>query len=103
MLNLKDVVPFASTSIFPTFTRPVNSSAIASTVGASARQGAHHAAQKSIRTGTGDFRTSVSKLESVISTVLAPMVPSCLNDQHPKVSDVLADCQSQIRRARQQD
>src|SRR5690606_28342400 len=37
--------------------------------GASARQGPHHSAQKSTRTGVEAFRTSVSKLASVNVTV----------------------------------
>src|SRR6185295_13818285 len=69
------VEPFASTSSLPTLTRPLYSSAIASTVGAIARHGAHQAAQKSTKTGVLDFTTSDSKLESVISIVLAPMNP----------------------------
>src|SRR5215510_14235345 len=73
--NFAAVAPFASTSSLPTLTRPLYSSAIASTVGAIARHGAHQAAQKSTRTGVPDFTTSVSKLSSVISIVLAPMYP----------------------------
>src|SRR2546425_11523413 len=42
-------------------------SATASTVGASMRQGAHHAAQKSTSTGRSDCRTSFSKLLSLTS------------------------------------
>src|SRR5437870_1249079 len=66
---------FASTSSLPTLTRPLYSSAMASTVGAIARHGAHQAAQKSTKTGVLDFTTSVSKLLSVISIVFAPMNP----------------------------
>src|SRR6185369_13213179 len=75
MLKRAAVEPLASTSSLPTFTRPLYSSAIASTVGARARHGAHHAAQKSTSTGVLDFSTSDSKLVSVISIVLAPMNP----------------------------
>src|SRR6516165_12230111 len=75
ILNRAAVEPFASTSSLPTLTRPLYSSAIASTVGARARHGAHHAAQKSTRTGVLDFATSDSKFVSVISIVLAPMFP----------------------------
>src|SRR6185295_8904175 len=74
-LKREPVARFASTSSFPTFTRPLYSSAIASIVGAIARHGAHQAAQKSTRTGVFDFTTSDSKLPSVISIVLAPMSP----------------------------
>src|SRR5438876_9362893 len=69
------VEPLASTSSLPTLTRPLYSSAIASTVGAIARHGAHQAAQKSTRTVVLDFTTSDSKFASVISIVLAPMNP----------------------------
>src|SRR5262249_16748316 len=74
-LKRAPVAPFASTSSLPTLTRPLYSSAIASTVGAIARHGAHQAAQKSTKTGVLDFRTSFSKLPSVISIVFAHMNP----------------------------
>src|SRR4029077_8190953 len=45
------------------------SPASSSTIGAMARQGPHHAAQKSINTGLSDFNTSESKLASVTSTM----------------------------------
>src|SRR5207237_4786259 len=67
--------PLASTSSFPTLTRPLYSSAMESMVGARARHGAHHAAQKSTSTGVLAFATSDSKLLSVISIVFAPMYP----------------------------
>src|SRR5206468_5700839 len=75
ILKRAAVEPFASTSSLPTLTRPLYSAAMESTVGASARHGAHHAAQKSTSTGVVDFTTSDSKLESVISTVFSPMSP----------------------------
>src|SRR5215831_3375724 len=75
ILKRAAVEPFASTSSLPTLTRPLYSSAIESMVGARARHGAHHAAQKSTNTGVLDFTTSDSKLLSVISTVFAPMNP----------------------------
>src|SRR5947199_1282028 len=75
ILKRAAVEPFASTSSLPTLTRPLYSAAMESTVGASARHGAHHAAQKSTSTGVVDFTTSVSKLESVISRVFSPMNP----------------------------
>src|ERR1700733_4652427 len=55
----------SSTLIFTTFRRPSYSVASSSTIGAIARQGAHHGAQKSINTGVADFKTSCSKLASV--------------------------------------
>src|SRR5215470_14276838 len=76
MLKGAAVEPLESTSSLPTFTRPLYSSAIESMVGARARHGAHHAAQKSTSTGVLDFTTSDSKLLSVISTVFAPMESS---------------------------
>src|SRR5207253_9140466 len=75
ILKRAAVEPLASTSSLPTLTRPLYSSAIESMVGARARQGAHHAAQKSTSTGVLAFTTSDSKLVSVISTVFAPMNP----------------------------
>src|SRR6266699_2541385 len=75
ILKRAAVAPFASTSSLPTLTRPLYSSAMASTVGAIARHGAHQAAQKSTKTGVLDFTTSDSKFASVISIVLAPMNP----------------------------
>src|SRR5262245_44773958 len=75
ILKRAAVEPLASTSSLPTLTRPLYSSAIESIVGARARQGAHHAAQKSTSTGVIAFTTSDSKLVSVISTVFAPMNP----------------------------
>src|SRR4029079_19299938 len=56
-----------SVSQEPTVRRPAYSRAIAATCGAIARQGAHQAAVKSMRTGRGAFATSASKLVSVIS------------------------------------
>src|SRR5207247_172404 len=75
ILKRAAVEPLASTSSLPTLTRPLYSSAIESMGGARARQGAHHAAQKSTSTGVLAFTTSDSKLVSVISTVFAPMNP----------------------------
>src|SRR6187455_2988691 len=86
MLYLADVAPLASTSSLPTFTRPLYCSATASTVGANARHGPHHAAQKSINTGTVDLATSESKFASVISIVLALMFPPALMNETPKVA-----------------
>src|SRR6185436_1389886 len=60
-----------STSILATLTRPLYSSASASTVGAICLQGPHHTAQKSTSVGTSDLRTSVSKFWSVSSLTFA--------------------------------
>src|SRR5205814_2268918 len=56
-----------SSSVFnlTTLTLPLNSSAIASTAGATARQEPHHGAQKSTSTGVPALSTSESKLASV--------------------------------------
>src|SRR5450432_2677790 len=43
-------------------------------MGAIARQGPHHVAQKSTRTGVSDFRTSWSKFASVTSTIPLPAI-----------------------------
>ena len=64
------VVGALSTSTLTTFRRPSYSPAISSTMGATARHGPHHTAQKSIKTGLSDLRTVSSKFASVISTVL---------------------------------
>src|SRR3974390_697109 len=70
------VAPFRSTSIFPTLTLPLYSVASSSTMGAIARHGPHHAAQKSTSTGLSDFSTSESKFASVTSTIaLLAIVP----------------------------
>src|ERR1700733_9479271 len=49
-------------------------------MGASARHGPHHVAQKSTRTGVSDFKTSWSKFASVTSTIPLPAMfvsPRC--------------------------
>src|SRR5271170_5635376 len=58
-------------SIFATLSLPLYSSARASTVGASCLHGPHQTAQKSTSVGTSLFKTSVSKLWSVISLTFA--------------------------------
>src|SRR5580698_8130939 len=68
------VAPFSSTFSLPTFTRPAYASAIASTVGVIMRQGPHHSAQKSTRTGASEFRTSLSQVASVNVKVFAPAI-----------------------------
>src|SRR3954454_23470017 len=65
-----------STSILATFTRPLYSSASASTIGAICLQGPHQTAQKSTRVGTSDLSTSVSKLMSVSSLMFALAIQS---------------------------
>src|SRR6185436_943870 len=57
----------SSTFTFTTRALAAYFSAIASTVGASMRQGAHQAAQKSTSTGLSDCKTSFSKLLSLTS------------------------------------
>src|SRR5579859_1524485 len=68
------VALFESTSILPIFTLPWYSVASSSTMGAIARQGPHHVAQKSTRTGLSDFKTSWSKFASVTSTIPLPAI-----------------------------
>src|SRR5215212_10132322 len=55
----------ASTSTFATFTEPSYSAAIWSIIGATCLHGPHHAAQKSTKTGTSEFKTSSSKVSTV--------------------------------------
>ena len=62
--------PASSTSSFTTLSLPAYSLASASTVGATARQGPHQAAQKSTSTGNGDWRTSASKFSLVTASAL---------------------------------
>src|SRR5580692_6405466 len=62
---LAGVCGLSSTLIFTNLTLPSYSFASSSIEGAMALQGPHHGAQKSIRTGLSDLRTSLSKLESV--------------------------------------
>src|SRR5882762_631597 len=61
----------SSTFSFTTAALSEYFSAIASTVGASIRQGPHHAAQKSTSTGFSDSRTSCSKELSLTSFTLS--------------------------------
>src|SRR5882762_6606029 len=57
----------SSTFSFTIFALLSNCCASDSTMGVIARQGGHHSAQKSTRTGTLLFITSVSKVPSVMS------------------------------------
>src|SRR6266849_7386073 len=61
----------SSTFSFTTAAFSEYCSAIASSVGASIRQGPHHAAQKSTNTGFSDSRTSCSKELSLTSLTLS--------------------------------
>src|ERR1035441_10214792 len=70
------VAPLASTSSLPTFNFPAYSPATTSIVGAICRQGPHHSAQKSTRTGTSDRRTSGSNPASVKVNVFRPAISS---------------------------
>src|SRR5271155_5975656 len=72
------VAPLRSTSIFPIFNLPWKSLASSSTMGARARQGPHHVAQKSTNTGVSDLSTSWSKFESVTSMMPFAAIPSSL-------------------------
>src|SRR5690242_18092422 len=80
------VPPLESTSSLPTFSLPAYSLATTSIVGAIIRQGPHHSAQKSTRTGTSDRSTSWSNVESVKVSVLSPAIVSPrlqLLESHP--------------------
>src|SRR5580698_6600974 len=72
------VAPLRSTSIFPIFNLPWKSLASSSTIGARARQGPHHVAQKSTKTGVSDLSTSWSKFESVTSMMPFAAITSSL-------------------------
>src|SRR4030081_237331 len=65
MPRLIGVCGFASMSILSTLAFTPNSPAMSSTMGAIMRQGEHHSAQKSTRTGSADFRTDCSNSASV--------------------------------------
>src|SRR5688572_4737277 len=56
-------------------TLPSYSDASSSTIGATMRQGPHHGAQKSTRTGLSFVRTSVSQLVSLTSAGLVMVEP----------------------------
>src|SRR6476646_8234578 len=70
------VLPLESTSSFPTFNLPAYSVATVSIVGPICRQGPHHSAQKSTRTGTSDPSTSLSNVESEKVNVFNPAMSS---------------------------
>src|SRR5271170_4444194 len=65
------VAELSSVFSLPTLILPTYSDATASTVGDMARQGPHHGAQKSTKTGTSAFRTSWSNAASVKVRVLS--------------------------------
>lgn len=67
MRNCMDSSPCSSTLILPTLMSS-RSFAISSTIGETMRQGPHHVAQKSSRTGLSDFSTSFSKFSFVMVT-----------------------------------
>src|ERR1035437_893996 len=97
------VPPFESTSTLPTFILPAYSEATTSIVGDICRQGPHHSAQKSTRTGRSDRSTSWSKLASVKVSVLSPAIlsPSSIRIANPEKDSSLAQkllIQSRIAR-----
>src|SRR5690554_7857252 len=61
---------FASTSTFPTTALPSYSLLISSMIGPTILQGPHQTAQKSTNTGLSDFKTTSSKVASVISKAI---------------------------------
>ena len=61
---------FSSTLTLAILIRPACSFAISSNTGASILHGPHHSAQKSTSTGCVDWRTSLSKLVSLISMIV---------------------------------
>ena len=65
---------FSSMFSFPMAARPLYSSASPSTAGAIIRQGPHHSAQKSTRTGLSEFSTVFSKSPSVSVNVFSEAI-----------------------------
>jgi len=66
MLNLDANFGLASTLSFPTRTLPFDSTPNWSIIGAMAPQVGHQGAHAHINTGSGDFKTMLSKLPSLI-------------------------------------
>src|SRR3990167_7365835 len=66
--NLVANPEFSSTLVLPTLRPPFISCARSSTTGAISLHGTHQLAQKSTRTGSLEFTTSFSKLDSLNST-----------------------------------
>ena len=71
----------SSTFTLPNLILPVYLVDSSSTIGAIFRQGAHHVAQKSTKTGILDFSTSVSKLLSVITIMSNLFTNDCLSTE----------------------
>src|SRR5438067_615497 len=71
MPYLAAMSPCSSVFSLPTLSRPAKSVAILSMVGARARHGPHHGAQKSTSTGLSLLTTSCSQFSVVSSTTLA--------------------------------
>src|SRR6201990_1064788 len=84
-LNFIAVCWFSSILSLTTYSASPRSEAISSTTGETRRQGPHHGAQKSTRTGTSDSTTSAWKLLSVTS-VTAPAISVSLSVYFRKYS-----------------
>src|SRR3546814_13964269 len=69
------VCGLSSMLILAMVTRPSISAAISSSAGAIILQGPHHSAQKSTRTGPAAFKTSCSKVPSLVALVLMETYP----------------------------
>src|SRR3990170_3955788 len=69
------VTGFSSTFIFRKVILSPWSAAISLRIGSTWRQGPHHSAQKSTKTGLSDLRTWVSKSESVTAEMSATDLP----------------------------
>src|ERR1700691_3096804 len=98
MLYCDGVSELSSVLSLPTRTRPENSPASSSIVGAKRRHGPHHGAQKSTSTGWLLWRTSDWKLLSVISRMPSAMIELLLLQRAPSCSRAFPDLQ--VRRAR---
>src|SRR6266850_8268416 len=72
---------FWSTSTLATFTLPWYCFATSSTTGATMRQGPHHSAQKSTRTGTFDWSTSESNVLSLTWMTESDIGQDSLHDE----------------------
>src|SRR5690606_26357462 len=87
------VCGLSSMLILAMVTRPSISAAISSRAGAIILQGPHHSAQKSTRTGPEAFKTSCSKVPSLVALVLMQTYPcddDALAPAGPRVYSELA-------------
>src|SRR3546814_10845784 len=89
------VCGLSSMLILAMVTRPSISAAISSSAGAIILQGPHHSAQKSTRTGPAAFKTSCSKVPSLVALVLMETYPC--EDDAPRSEEHTSELQSLMR------